>query len=294
MKTISSALHAITLAVIFACTSTGVARAQTAPVKAPEPANASDNKSVTKASIRKKAAPSASRIELRSTAKNMAAGIEAAEDALTPSEIAIAERVYVGQLPCELGASVSLVADAKAPGYFNLQGKNFKYRMFPVPTTTGTIRLEDRQAGAVWLQMGNKSMLMNQKLGTRLADECTSPAQLAMAEALKLNPAPSVLDAPKPAASAALALGVTGETSLPTISTTVSTILSTTLSTTSSTTLSVTLPSTVSATSSALTTPSTAPTTPVPTAASTLTPTTAPAAIVAEPVPAAQPASAVR
>ena len=74
---------------LFLALSSGVARAQTAPVKAPEPANASDNKSVTKASIRKKAAPSASRIELRSTAKNMAAGIEAAEDALTPSEKAM-------------------------------------------------------------------------------------------------------------------------------------------------------------------------------------------------------------
>ena len=131
----------------------------------------------------------------------MAAGIEAAEDALTPTELSIAERVYVGKLPCELGAAVTLTADAKAPGYFDVQGKNFKYRMFPVPTTTGAIRLEDRKAGAVWLQLANKSMLMNQKIGTRLADECASPAQVAVAEAIKLNPPVSVLDAPKPAAS---------------------------------------------------------------------------------------------
>lgn len=84
-----------------------------------------------------------------------------------------------------------------------MHGKNFKYRMFPVPTTTNTVRLEDRKAGAVWLQMGNKSMLMSQKLGTRLADECMSPAQMAVAEAIKLNPPVSVLDAPKPVASAA-------------------------------------------------------------------------------------------
>jgi hypothetical protein len=71
--------------------------------------------------------------------------------------------------------------------------------MFPVATTTGAIRLEDQKAGAVWLQLANKSMLMNQKLGIRLADECMSPAQVAMAEVLKRNPPPSVLDAPKPA-----------------------------------------------------------------------------------------------
>ncbi|WP_332776118.1 hypothetical protein [Polaromonas sp.] len=151
---------------------------------------------------------SVSRTEIKSTAKNIAAGIEAAEAALTPDELAIAERVHVGKLPCELGTSVTLAADAKAPGYFNVDGKNFRYRMFPVATTTGAIRLEDRKAGAVWLQLANKSMLMNQKLGIRLADECMSPAQAAVAEALKANPAPSVLDAPRPAmppASAPLA-----------------------------------------------------------------------------------------
>jgi hypothetical protein len=102
-------------------------------------------------------------------------------------------------MPCELGASVNLTQDDKAPGYFDMQGKNFKYRMFPVATTTGAIRLEDQKAGAVWLQLANKSMLMNQKLGIRLADECMSPTQVAMAEVLKRNPPPSVLDAPKPA-----------------------------------------------------------------------------------------------
>jgi hypothetical protein len=48
--------------------------------------------------------------------------------------------------------------------------------------------------GAVWLQLSNKSMLMSQKLGRRLADECRSPLQQVVAEQLKLNPAPSLLD----------------------------------------------------------------------------------------------------
>lgn len=148
----------------------------------------------------KKSTPS--RTEIRSTAKQMAAGISAAEAALSPDELAIAERVHVGKVPCELGASVLLEADAKVPGYFNLHLKNTKYRMTPVLTSTGAIRLEDPKAGAVWLQLANKSMLMNQKLGQRLADECMSPAQMAVAEALKTNPAPSLLDAPKPAAAA--------------------------------------------------------------------------------------------
>lgn len=150
----------------------------------------------------KKPAVSANRTHLKSTAKNVAAGVEAAEDAMTPAELAIAERVDVGSLPCELGASVSLTADTKAPGYFDVHGKNFKYRMFPVATTTGAIRLEDRRSGAVWLQLANKSMLMNQKAGVRMADECMSPAQVAVAERMKLNPPDSVLDAPKPVPAA--------------------------------------------------------------------------------------------
>lgn len=143
---------------------------------------------------------SPSRLEVKTQATQMASGIMAAEAALTPAELAIAERVYQGKLPCELGAFVTLTADDKAPGYFNVQVKNLKFRMFPVETTTGAIRLEDQKAGAVWLQLANKSMLMNQKLGQRLADVCMSPDQVAMAEHLIKNPPPSVLDAPVPVA----------------------------------------------------------------------------------------------
>lgn len=189
-----------TLAATVLMAAASVATAQTAPTtKTVKPAAAS-TKAVA-AAANKKPVVSASHTNLKSAAKNMAAGIEAAEAALTPAELAIAERVQVGHLPCELGASVTLVQDAKAPGYFDMQGKNFKYRMFPVLTSTGAIRLEDQKAGAVWLQLANKSMLMNQKLGIRLADECMSPAQMVVAENLKLNPPPSILDAPKPVAT---------------------------------------------------------------------------------------------
>ncbi len=136
----------------------------------------------------------ASRVEIKSTASQMASGIRAAEAALTPAELAIAQRVYQGRLPCELGAFVTLTADTKAPGYFDVQIKQQQYRMFPVETSTGAIRLEDRQAGAVWLQLANKSMLMNQKLGQRLADACISPEQALVAEQLIKNPALGVLD----------------------------------------------------------------------------------------------------
>jgi hypothetical protein len=123
------------------------------------------------------------------------------ETPLAPQELSIAERVHVGHLPCELGASVQMTADTNTPGYFNLQGKGYKYRMKPVTTSTGAIRLEDEKAGAVWLQLANKSMLMDQKNGRRLADECAHPDQVAVANDMKLNPPPALIDVSNAATS---------------------------------------------------------------------------------------------
>jgi len=198
MKNFSTSF-ASTLAAAVLLAASGLATAQTAAPAAPAKAAAKP------AAKKQPVVNPSNRTNLKSAAKNVAAGIEAAEAAMTPAELAIAERVHVGSLPCELGSSVSVAADAKNPGYFDVHGKNFKYRMFPVATTTGAIRLEDQKAGAVWLQLPNKSMLMNQKLGMRLADDCMSPAQMKVAEAIKLNPPASVLDAPKPVAAAVAA-----------------------------------------------------------------------------------------
>ena len=145
---------------------------------------------------KKSSSTSKSRLEVKTKANQMASGIMAAEVALTPAELAIAETVYQGKLPCELGASVRLTADAKVPGYFDLLLGQQKFRMFPVETSTGAIRLEDRRSGAVWLQLANKSMLMSQKLGKRLADACMNPEQVIVAARMVLNPPPSLLDSP--------------------------------------------------------------------------------------------------
>ena len=125
------------------------------------------------------------------------------EEAASPESREIAQRVLVGSMPCELGATVHLSRDPASPGYFHVSGKGFRYRMKTVATTTGAIRLEDQKAGAVWLQLTNKSMLMNQKLGRRLADECMTPEQTAVALALKKGATPGLLDTatPNPAAA---------------------------------------------------------------------------------------------
>ena len=107
---------------------------------------------------------------------------------LSESDLALARRVHVGRTQCELGADVTVQLDEKKPGYFLVWTKNLRFRMHPVESRTGAIRLEDPRQGAMWLQLGNKSMLMNQKQGLRIADECQNAEQMAFAEDMKKNP----------------------------------------------------------------------------------------------------------
>ncbi|MFL6693166.1 MAG: hypothetical protein ACJ8GO_09410 [Ramlibacter sp.] len=115
---------------------------------------------------------------------------------LTDADLEAAKQVQLGDIQCELGAKVK-VAAARRAGLFVVSTKGYRFLMHPVESRTGAIRLEDPKRGAMWLQLGNKSMLMSQKLGQRLADECQSPQQLTFADELKRNPRPSILDAPK-------------------------------------------------------------------------------------------------
>ena len=121
-------------------------------------------------------------------------------DKLTPAELEIAKRVYVGEIKCELGAKVVIKA-RKREGYFLVTHGINRFVMHPVESRTGAIRLEDTARGALFLQIANKSMLMNQKEGKRLADECQSPEQLKFAEDMKTRPAINILE-PSTAAAA--------------------------------------------------------------------------------------------
>ena len=126
--------------------------------------------------------------------KPVPAAQSAAPVPLSEEELALSALVAIGNVPCELGQTVSVRADEAAPGYFHLQLKEQRFHLRPVVSATGALRLEDAARGAVWIQLANKSMLMDQKQGKRLADECMNPTQQAYAEQLKRNPAPSLID----------------------------------------------------------------------------------------------------
>ena len=56
---------------------------------------------------------------------------------------------------------------AGQPGHFRLSYKKASYTMIPEETSSGAVRLEDKKAGVVWLQIPAKSMLMDARAGQR-------------------------------------------------------------------------------------------------------------------------------
>ncbi len=59
------------------------------------------------------------------------------------------------------------------------------YVMRKVHSDTGAIRLQNTKGNAYWLQLGNKSMLIDTKAGGRLADNCRNDAQQRVEDELK-------------------------------------------------------------------------------------------------------------
>jgi hypothetical protein len=103
----------------------------------------------------------------------------AGAEQLSPEQMAAAQQVYLGDAECEFKQSVHLKAVDGRPGHFELRFKKARYMLTPEPTATGAIRLEDRQAGIVWLQIPAKSMLLNARLGRREVDGCLHAEQRA-------------------------------------------------------------------------------------------------------------------
>ncbi len=173
-----------------------------APVQAQQSSSAtkkpaaSTKKAPAKKPVAKKA-PAKKTVPARTArAVEAATPVQTPTQRLSEAEIAIAQHIHTGRIQCELGADVTVTADEKNPGFFHVTTGKQRYFMHPVESRTGAIRLEDIRAGAMWLQLGNKSMLLNQKLGQRVADECVTPTQRDFAAQMQANPQPSLLDGP--------------------------------------------------------------------------------------------------
>jgi len=98
---------------------------------------------------------------------------------LTPGQRDAAAHVFTGVAQCEQGQQVTLTPMSGHEGHFRLEYKKASYDVVPEETTTGAVRLEDKKAGIVWIQIPAKSMLLNSKRGQRMVDECLQAEQRA-------------------------------------------------------------------------------------------------------------------
>ncbi|MCV2371225.1 hypothetical protein [Roseateles oligotrophus] len=105
---------------------------------------------------------------------------------LNEEQMALSPLVHAGDANCEFKNKVTITPDADRPGRFRLQFGKLVFNMAPEPTTTGAVRLEDKRAGVVWLQIPTKSMLMNNKVGQRMVDFCMHSAQVSEAQTAAL------------------------------------------------------------------------------------------------------------
>lgn len=186
MKSLAVAVLTVTLA------TTGLAQAQTkAPAKPAAKSAAAAKKPAPRQAAAK--APAKKVAAARPAAAAAAVAVATPARALNETELALARHVHTGTISCELSKNVTVTADDKHPGFFHVSTGKLRYHMHPVVSQTGAMRMEDANGEAVWLQLGNKSMLMDQKLGKRVADGCAAPLQLEFAKRMQTQPATSLL-----------------------------------------------------------------------------------------------------
>jgi hypothetical protein len=104
---------------------------------------------------------------------------------ISEAQLQVADRVLTGDAACELNQTVSVEPIKGKPGHFQLRFKKASYTMVPEETSSGAVRLEDKKAGMVWLQIPSKSMLMNARAGQRMVDGCLHPEQRAALAAVE-------------------------------------------------------------------------------------------------------------
>jgi hypothetical protein len=108
---------------------------------------------------------------------------EATLPAADQPQLDAAERTLYGPYECEFNQKIDVSINPKFPGYVDVAFGKKLFTMKPVSSSTGALRLEDVKGVALLLQIANKSMLMDTKVGQRLVDGCVHEKQRAAAAA---------------------------------------------------------------------------------------------------------------
>lgn len=164
-----TALTALAASLMFAT----VATAQTSATKAPAKSSAKAAKAPAK-----KAAPVVAEAPLPN------AGGE---------QLAAADMTHFGDYACDFDQTVHVLVAPKNAGYVDVKFKKQSWTMKPVLSSTGALRLEDVKGQMLMLQIANKSMLMDTKIGQRLVDGCVHEKQRLATAAAAGQPAGEAL-----------------------------------------------------------------------------------------------------
>jgi hypothetical protein len=98
-------------------------------------------------------------------------------------QLEAASMAHAGQYACEFGQAVAVEATQGSAGYLTVRHQRDTWVMKPVLSQTGALRLEDVKGRMLLLQIANKSMLMDTKIGQRVVDNCIHEKQRAAANA---------------------------------------------------------------------------------------------------------------
>ena len=119
-------------------------------------------------------------------------------------QLAAADIAHVGDYACEFNQKIMVVATPQNSGYIDVRFNTKTWTMKPVLSSTGALRLEDVKGQMLMIQIANKSMVMDTKIGHRIVDACVHEKHLlAIAAAAGQPPGAPLLQAPETAASAA-------------------------------------------------------------------------------------------
>ena len=77
-----------------------------------------------------------------------------------------------GTYRCEMGKKVEIQRDARNPDSLKVSWQGNRHTLQRYDSTSGLPRYEDRQNGLVWIDLPWKSVLMDAKTGSPLANEC--------------------------------------------------------------------------------------------------------------------------
>lgn len=104
-----------------------------------------------------------------------------------------AGEVWAGGYQCNHAEKVSLRPGALAD-HVELRWRAQRWQLRRTESRSSALRLEDASARMVWIQLPNKSMLLDQRQGRRLLDDCQHDVQIETAAQMKANPAPALFD----------------------------------------------------------------------------------------------------